>query len=355
MKKIIAILACLAMLTSFAAAESGDFKLLQTLRAEGKNTVFSPVSLYAALGMAAQGANGVTRDEILALISENSSPEINSANAVFAAPDVVLLDAYQSAIDEKFAAEYFPIDETVVESVNQWVNEKTDGMIPSLMQTLPDKTGLILINAVAMEKAWLKPFDGENTFEEDFFTPDGTVSVPMMHQTSRFLYNEKDNVQMLCLPYADSNLQMWIALPAEGEMNALLENLAERGMDYLTADAQSKELVLSLPRADVTDENDLVETLRQLGVSAAFTSEADFSGISETPLYISGVTQKARVKMDEKSTSAAAATMIMMAKGAMAAPEPPVEMKVNRPYFFAVADRETGAVCFAGVIENPVC
>ena len=352
MKKIIAVFACIAMLVSLAAAEGSDFRLLQSLYADGKNTVFSPVSLYAALGMAAEGAKGATRDELLSLISEDLSPEIASANAVFAAPDVVLLDDYKSALDEKFAAELFTLDADVVDSVNAWVNARTGGMIPELLKTPPDAAGLILVNAVAMEKDWRKPFDGEDTCAEDFFTPDGAVAVQMMHQTEHFFYAERDNVQIICLPYENSSLEMWIALPAEGEMPALLERLGASGMDYLTADAQSKEVVLSLPKTDVTSEFDMVETLRQLGVNAAFTSDADFSGISETPLFISGVTQKARIRMDETSTSAAAATMVVMARGAMME-EPPVEMTVNRPYFFAVADNQTGAVCFTGVIENP--
>lgn len=146
---------------------------------------------------------------------------------------------------------------------------------------------------------------------------------------------------------------MWIALPAENGMDALLASLAAEGMDSFIADMQSKEVVLSLPKMDVTDENDLVPVLKQLGVNAAFASDADFSAMSQTPLFIGGISQKARIMMDEESTKAAAATMIMMAKSAMLNPEPPVEMNVNRPYFFAVRDALTGAVCFTGVIENP--
>ena len=353
MKKIISIFACLAMLLSFAMAEDSGFGMFRLLYTPGQNTVYSPLSLDAALGMAAEGASGVTRDEIAAVLGDADSEEVNSANAVFAAPDIVLRENYRAVLDEKYAAEYFPIDTDIVEDVNAWVSEKTLGMIPDLLQTPPDQAGLILINAVAMEKDWLKPFDEALTAGEDFFTSAGTVSVQMMHQTSRFTYAEKDGVQIICLPYRGSSLEMWIALPEEGGMDVLLENLSASGMDYLTSDAQSKEVILSLPKADVQDQNDLIPALRDMGVNAAFTSDADFSGISETPLFISGVTQKARIMMNEKSTSAAAATMVMMARGAMMEAEPPVEMTVNRPYVFAVFDNQTGAVCFTGIIENP--
>lgn len=353
MKKIIALLACLTLLTSCAAAEDSGFALLRKLYTAGENTVFSPLSLNMALGMAAEGANGVTAEEMLALLSDAASEEVKSANALFLAPDIPLRDAYRAAIDQKFAAEYFAIDENLVANVNRWVDEKTGGMIDKLMEEAPEFAGLILINAVAMEKDWENPFDAEDTCEEDFYGPDGAVSVQMMHQTDRFAYCEKDGVQIIRLPYKDSSLEMWIALPEAGGMEALLEKTAAEGLDGLIADAGYREVALSLPRADVTDENNLVDPLKALGMNTAFTADADFSGISDADLFIGSIVQKARIMMDEKSTSAAAATMVVMARGMMMEPETPVEMNVNRPYFFAVRDGESGAVCFTGVIENP--
>ena len=353
MKRIFAALLSMILLLSCAAAEFNDFALLEKLHVSGKNTVFSPLSLYAALGMAADGAEGLTRDELLAVIGEAASGEIKSANAAFLAPDVSLTDTYQAILHEKYAAGHFPIDKDVVEKVNSWVSEKTGGMIEKMLDCPPEMIGLMLVNAVAMDQEWLHPFKKDATSEEDFFAPGETLSVQMMHQTEHFAYAERDGAQIICLPYKDSSLEMWIALPADGGMEDLLSNLAAEGMDYLTADALSREVILSLPKADVTDENDLVPVLKQLGVNLAFSDAADFSAMSETPLFISGVIQKARMMMDEESTRAAAATMIMMAKGAMMETEVPVEMKINRPYFFAVRDSETGAVCFTGVIENP--
>lgn len=353
MKRIFAALLCMILILSCAAAESNDFALLEKLHAPGKNTVFSPLSLYAALSMAADGANGVTRDELLAVIGEAASDDIKSANAAFLAPDIALTDAYQAILDEKYAAEHFSIDDDIVEKVNAWVSEKTDGMIDKLLDAPPEMIGLILANAVVMDQEWLLPFKQENTCEAEFFAPEGSAVVEMMHQTDRFLYGEHGGAQIICLPYKDSNLEMWIALPAGGEMDALLDSLAAEGLDSFIADMQSKEVILSLPKMDVTDENDLVPVLKQLGVNAAFASDADFSVMSQTPLFIGGISQKARIMMDEESTKAAAATMIIMPKAALRQEEPPVEMNVNRPYFFAVRNALTGAVCFTGVIENP--
>ena len=356
MKRILAILSAAILLFSCANAQNTDFAMLRQLHQPGKNTVYSPVSLNTALNMAAAGANGVTAEEILALTNDLTSDEIHSANALFLSPLVELKPDYQSAVQKDFTAQIFPIDADVVETANRWISEQTNGMIENFMQQPPADTGLILLNAVAMEKDWRYPFEAENTREEDFFAAEETLSVPMMHQTEDFLYAERDGTQIVCLPYADSTLEMWIAMPQAGGMEALFQTLSESGVDYFLDEADLREVALSLPKIDLSDENDLVDPLKTLGVNAAFTDLADFSGISPQPMYIGSVRQKARIKMDEKSTSAAAVTQVAFTTMAFAPgsrPEP-VVMTVNRPYFFAVLDSCTGAVCFSGVIERPI-
>ena len=148
---------------------------------------------------------------------------------------------------------------------------------------------------------------------------------------------------------------MWIALPGEGvEMDGLLDALAEQGMAYLTGGASEREVDLFLPKFDLTTENCLSDALKALGLEAPFGSDADFSGISEVPLKIDEILQKVRVQLDEEGTKAAAATAAMVACMAMLPEEEPVEVRVDRPFAFVIADGETDSVCFAGVVENPV-
>jgi serpin B len=161
-------------------------------------------------------------------------------------------------------------------------------------------------------------------------------------------------MQIIRLPYQTGNLEMWIALPPEGAMFQLLEILANEGMDYLKSDTEEREVILSLPKFDVSDDNTLAEALKLLGVEAAFADTADFSGISDTGLCVDEILQKVRVQVDEQGTKAAAATALMMREMGLMPMEEPVEMNVNRPFAFVISDAETGRVCFAGAIENPV-
>ena len=372
MKKILSILLCLVLLGCTALAEASPageklgFALLKELYAGDGNVMLSPVSLTMALGMAAEGAEGETLAAILrALGAEDASAlssvvpeEIKSANAAFVAQGLELKEAYVDRLNEAYGAEWFELDAEVVEKVNAWVAEHTDGLIDRLLSDAPDpQTGLILINAIAMDAKWEKPFEAYNTIEDSFHAPEGDVTVEMMYQQDFFDYVERDGLQIIRLPYADGALSMWIALPGEGVsigLDGLLDALAEQGMDYLTDGAEEREVDLFLPKLDLTTENSLSDALKALGVEAPFGSDADFSGISEVPLRIDEILQKVRVQLDEEGTKAAAATAAMVACMAMLPEEEPVEVRVDRPFAFVIADGETDSVCFAGVVENPV-
>lgn len=381
MKKILSILVCLAMLGCAALAEPAadgapavgerlGFALLKELYGEGGNRVISPASLTLALGMAAEGAAGETLAEILAALdAEDVSElagvvpeEIVSANAAFVAPDLQLKPDYAARLEEGYGAERFEIDADVVEKVNAWVAEHTDDLIDKLLNDAPDPdAGLILVNAIAMDAKWARPFEPHNTVEDSFHAPEGDVTVEMMYQRGSFDYVERDGVQIIRLPYAsdaeEGGLEMWIALPSEGVsigLEGVLDALAEGGMDSLREGATSTEVDLFLPKMDISDENSLADALKALGVQAAFGDAADFSGISDVPMKIAQILQKIRVQLDEEGTKAAAATAIIMPCMAAAPVEQPPEVRVDRPFAFVIADSRTGSVCFAGVVENPV-
>lgn len=377
MKKILSILLCMALLGCAALAETTEadapavgeklgFELLKEMYTGGGNRVISPASLGLALGMAAEGAAGETLAEILGALGAQEVGEIaalvpegiRSANAAFVAPGLELEEGYIARIAEIYGAERFAIDGAVVQKVNAWVAEHTGGLIDRLLSEAPDEdTGLILVNAIAMDADWESAFKPYNTIEDSFHAPEGDVVVEMMYQQNSFDYVERDGVQIVRLPYADGSLEMWIALPGEGAgvgLEGVLDDLAEGGLGYLREGAEPVNVDLFLPKMDISDENALADALRALGVEAAFSDDADFSGISRTPMKIGEILQKTRVRLDEEGTEAAAATAVIME--AMAAPMPVEdirEIRVDRPFAFVIADADTGSVCFAGVVENP--
>lgn len=380
MKKLISILLAMVLLLGVACAEEAPllnqapaagelmgFELLNKLYVAGENCVLSPGSLAIALGMAQEGARGETLEQLIAALGTADIdpaglvPEgVISANAVFTADNLPLEQDFIAALNEKYAAEWFGIDGQTAERVNGWVAEKTNGLIDQLLGEEPKAdVGMLLINALAMEADWVNPFAESGTMEEAFHTFNGDVNVQMMHQTDRFRYAEKDGVQIICLPYADSSLEMWLALPAsedaEGmQMAELLERLAQEGSRYLWSDAADTKVELAMPKLDMEISVTLKDALVSLGLSLPFSTAADFSGISNMPLYMDEVMQRVRVQLDEAGTKAAAATVIVMPMMAMPGmQDEPVAMRLDRPFVLALTDAQTGVICFAGVVENP--
>lgn len=382
MKKILALIIGLALLlcgalaetnqednlsdwTDQAAGERLGLELLSMLYAPEENIVLSPQSLALALGMAAEGAQGDTLVQLLdALGAEELSEitaalpeELKSANALFVKAGLELEPETLEHLKENYGAQQFVLDGGAVDRVNAWVREHTDELIEEMLTEAPQANiGLLLLNAVAMDAQWVSPFDPAANTTQSFHIGIGGESceVEMMHQIEYFDYVEKDGLQAVRLPYAQGNMEMWIAMPEAGGMLALLENLTQaQGLHYLRSDAQEREVALSLPKFDVSDENTLSDALKLLGMKDVFSADADFSGLSDVPMCLEEVLQKVRVQLDEDGTKAAAATAVSLKCMAAMNPEPPVEMTVDRPFAFLIVDGKTDAICFAGVIENP--
>lgn len=373
MKKLMCVLLAVMLCASFACAQAQErhfgFEVLRKVYS-GENQVISPVSLAYALGMAAQGAEGETKQEILGFLGVDDVSELadlqntlaekglKQANAAFLTGGMTPREEYADAIEEVFGAEWFENKGNTAAKINAWVKKHTDGMIEKLVEEMPAETALALVNAIAMEAKWMAEFDPNATFDDVFHAPGGDVIVPFMHKTFRADYGECDGVQLLRLQYRNDDyepagLTMLIALPEEGGVEKVLDGLCAEGLDYFSFREDRVKVKLSMPKVDIAADNNLSDVLKALGVEAAFSDRADFSGISEEPLRIGSVLQKARLMMDEEGTKAAAATAVMMEAMAMPMPEETVEFNMNRPFVLAIADEESGAVCFAGVVANP--
>lgn len=340
------------------------FAVLEGLCDGTENQILSPVSLTYALAMAAQGAQGDTKQEILdALGVEDLSwaseqlasladAGLKQANAAFLLQGEARQD-YIEALQAAFDAQWIVPDGGVADAVNAWVSEHTGGLIDKMLNEEPDpNTMLMLLNAVAMDARWRLPFLEKATNEDVFHMPAGDVIAPFMHQTSMMDYGERDGVKMIRLGYLDSTLELLVALPEEGGLQEVLAGLREEGLEYFRFDEDPSEVVLSMPKMDISADNVLNEILIAQGVQTAFGAGADFSGIANEDLFISQVRQKARVIFDEDGTEAAAATEVAVPARA-ANPAYLKTFDMNRPFAFVIADSATGAVCFAGAVVNP--
>ncbi|MBQ6173492.1 MAG: hypothetical protein IJK28_02590 [Clostridia bacterium] len=361
--------ACMLCPACPAEAPGGDpmLTLLEGLFDGAHNCAFSPVSLALVLSMAAEGASGETKDQLdaltgipdaqtaAALQADLRGRGLRLAGAVFADDDLALRDAWREAAETAWDAEIFPLG--AAEAIDAWVREKTGGLLDRA-PAVPDKnTRLALLNAAAMDMKWALPFHEWNTEEDVFHTPAGDVTADFMLRSFRGqAYGERGGAQLLRLDYAEENggMHMLLILPPEGGTADVLRDLAGEGLGYFARMAETdREIILRLPRTDITARNDLNDPLREAGVTLAFTDAADFGGIAETPLCISAVAQDVRLQIDEEGTRAAAVTEVLLPAEAALPPEEPVLMVLDRPFIVLIVDEETAAVCFAAVVTDP--
>jgi len=367
MKKLTLVVSLLAI---NASANDFAFKLYDQLKTTEGNLFFSPASIEAALAMTQEGAAGETLHQFENLLPQHSSfpmvgksVTLESANALWVDQTFPILGTFQTAITENFNAEIRAADfadqpEAERLKINTWVEQKTRDKIKNLLGSgavTPD-TRLILVNAIYFKGDWLHAFDKEETRDEAFRTlENGEVQVPMMTmKPERFGYLENDCFQCLELPYKGEEVSMLILLPRKINGVAHIEECFS--MDKLAAcitPLRKTEVEVHLPRFKVESSFDsLRRTLAALGLTDAFdASRADFSGISEQPLWIDDVVHKAFVQVDEKGTEAAAATGIIMRTTSM--PMPPKIFRADHPFVFLIRENASGKILFMGRICDP--
>jgi serpin B len=372
------------------------FDLYQKLReaelreAEPGNLFYSPYSISLALAMTYAGARGETERQMaetlhFTLGQEGLHPTLNALEAALAARganveadegrgfqlNVVnalwgqsgydFLPAFLDLLAEHYGAGLRTLDfvaapEEARQTINAWVSEQTEERIKDLIREglIRPSTRLVLVNAIYFNAAWHYPFEKALTREGTFALLDGTeLAVPMMRQTEYLRYAEGAGYQAIELPYVGREMSMVVLLPDKGGFQALEEALDAERVDAILAELEHSNVQLSLPKFEYDASLELGQTLSEMGMPVAFNGEqADFSGMDGTRrLSIGEVVHKAFVAVDEAGTEAAAATAVIMVESA--APEPTVEVTVDRPFIFMIRDVQTGTILFLGRVVDP--
>jgi len=213
----------------------------------------------------------------------------------------------------------------------------------------------VLTNAVYLDATWASIFDKDDTREAPFFLLDGSeVTVDMMHQGEYFPYAAGEGWRAVELPYVGGELAMVFLVPDSGRF-AEVEGLVSRGLlDGVVAGLAGAQVRLGVPRFESRTKASLVDLLSAMGMPAAFSLTADFSGMTtEEQLYIGEVIHEAFIKVDEESTEAAAATVDLQVPTGTTMPVEWIDLQIDRPFLFSLYDRETGEILFLGRVLNP--
>jgi len=366
------------------------------VRAAGPgNVVVSPVSVWEALAMTHQAARGETAAEIAGVLGMPddrsaiaAAAEALRASLAEAKGDAITLDManrlwlqkgkslegeFTSALEKRFGAQagevpFSSAPEAARDEMNAWVADHTAGKIAELLNAgvITPVTRLVLTNAVFLKAPWAEPFAKSATKPETFqLVPGESIDVPFMHCSERLVAGRVgagDEAATACeIPYAGHRLSMVVVVPERVDgLDAVLGTLDgdwrakwNGGGD---GDVRLRKVVLALPKWTARKPLGLSGALKSLGMKRAFEAGvADLSGIDGTrDLFVSDVVHEAFVDVSEEGTEAAAATGVVIGVRSMPPqPEEPLVVKADRPFAWAVVERGTGAVVFAGVVADP--
>ena len=269
------------------------------------NVVVSPYSAGLALSMLADGANGVTKDELKSALSDavysgdflksTKNTTISSANSIWIKDGFSVKENYIANLENSYKAQINVrdfSDNGTVKEINKWCSSKTAGRIPQIIDEISPDQVMFLLNALYFKSSWASAFDKKNTFDAEFHGENGDDKVPFMHQTEIFTYGEVDGNQYVVLPYKSDEYRMVICLPSENaEISTLLGELDADTFRNAVFSRRTSKVALSLPKFRVNTALTLNGILRALGVQRAFTGTADFSGITGSSVAVDEVRQ----------------------------------------------------------------
>ena len=199
-------------------------------------------------------------------------------------------------------------------------------------------------------------FDKSKTQDAPFYAGSNrSTPASIMDVQDDFDYAEAQDLQILELPYFARQMSLVILLPKQVDgLSKLERSLSPARISQLLGQMQSRQVNVFLPKFKLTSEFNLANTLQAMGMTQAFSPQADFSGMSSLPsLYIGFVLHKAYVNVDEEGTEAAAATAVGEMMGILAPPPPPVVFRADHPFLFLIRHNQSGATLFMGRLTSP--
>ncbi len=359
-----------------------SYKLMEEglTQLDQENPVLSPVSAYMALSMAATGARGETKAELenllgeehrllsercMAVLQSREEVELELANSAWLDRRFSVKEEWLAGIREGYKGEVYRAElssRQTMKAINTWAKEHTGGLVKDfLARPLTEDTRLALLNALYLEADWQNSFSGYATHKQTWYREDGgEKQVHIMRKSMAcFEYVADADMDGVVLPFQKGELVFLAIRPQAGQTaRELYSQLTPGQISGLLEGREERLMNVSLPRFNVSCDQELNELLQGLGVERAFDpGRADFSDLGADedgwPVYVSLVRQKAVIELNEDGVKAGAVTIVEMRAGAAMPTAEPVEMNLDHPFVYMIMDLETQVPLFVGILDDP--
>lgn len=335
------------------------------------NVVFSPFSIVMLLSVAADSVDGKTRQEIMDVIGvdmpyeeyldmiamlqniwADESGALTSSNAVCIQEkikDSVTAD-YEKRL-AKLGGKLFA-SRDIVSDVNNWVKEKTRGMIENVADESMREMLACMMNAIAFEADWAKKYDEDDIHPDKFKNSDGSKSDVMMLDSVERGYIEDENFTGFVKPYKGSEYSYMALLPKKKGRASTKCILKALDFTKIYKSYSDTEVYVTMPEFKYDFGEEITNLCKDMGIKTLFTSSADFSPMSSMQLKMDAIVHKAHIEVDRKGTKAAAVTMAFVCAGCIPEEEENKEVRLDRPFVYAIVHNKTGLPVFVGIVNR---
>lgn len=366
--------------------EAGDVladfgvRLFRESFTEDKNTLVSPLSVLCALSMTANGAEENTLAQMESVLGmdiaslnaylkvyKDALPQ-DEKNKLSVANSIWFTDDARFTVNEDFLqtnADYYganiykaPFNSGTCKDINNWVKEKTDGMIKDILDEIPTDAVMYLVNALAFDAEWQETYEKHQVRDAVFTKEDGTTQTADMMYSSEHTYLEGENFTGFIKYYVRSKYAFAAMLPGENvSVSELVSSLNGEMLYDILSNPTSTAVNAGLPKFEFEFDTELSATLSGMGMPDAFDDNlADFSGLGSSSrgnIFINRVFHKTYIEVGEKGTRAGAATVVEMNDCAAAEViGKPKEVILDRPFVFMLIDTETNLPFFIGSVMD---
>lgn len=351
-------------------------RLFQAGFEEGANTLLSPLSVLCALSMTANGAAGDTlsqMEDVLGLSSASLNTyvhtyleQLSGEKVLKLANSIWVKESDGFAPNQDFLqinADYYnagiyqaPFDENTLKAINEWVAEKTDGMITNILDQIPEDAVMYLINALAFDAQWKEIYKNHQVRQRIFTTQSGEEQSVSMMFSDEMLYLEDDYATGFVKYYKGQDYAFAALLPKEGiTLSEYVQTLTGEHLTELFTNSVNVHVDAAIPKFEAEYSTEMSGLLAEMGMPDAFDSKrADLSrlGIAGGNLYIDRVLHKTYITVTEQGTRAAAATAVEIKEECAVEYSETKTVHLTRPFVYFLIDTKTNTPFFIGTVQS---
>ncbi len=368
-------------------SKDSDFRLRQydfalklyrafSITSENENVMLSPLSIQLALAMAANGAKGETKSEMENFLGGVPIEQLNSelksfvtslpsandyklgiSNSIWMCKDTVeVKENFLNVNTNYYNSELYtePFDDSTADKINNWVNEKTDGMIEKIVDQVDQGQLLHLINAIVFDAKWNTPIDVYSVKEDEFTTISGDKKKVEMMSTEEYEYIITDDAVGFVKQYKNNKYSFIGILPNENiSINDYIASLDALKLCDILDNIQRGQAAIKFPKFECEYSLQLKSLLSAMGMPKAFTDSADFTDMATSPhgnVSIDSVLHKTYISVDNEGTRAAAVTDIYCRATGM--PVYNLTATFDRPFVYMIIENETKLPIFIGTVMD---